>query len=94
MNATQDMIRWPGIMITAVLDGITKDCIYNSQMLRVVAYDANMIDLMCAEGGGSYRVGHNFCARNLRLAYAMTYASIQGRNCLGSVALWDTKLPR
>ena len=94
VNATQTMILWRGVILTAVLDGITKYGVYNSQMLRVESFDSNMIDMVCVEGGASYRVSVNFCARNLRLAYAMTYASIQGRSCQGTVALWDTKHPR
>ena len=90
LNSTQDMILWQGVMLTAVLDGITKDGVYNSQLLRVDSWDSKLINLTCTEGGSSYSMTHNFCARNMRLAYAMTYASIQGRSCLGSVALWDT----
>ena len=52
--------------------------------------DILLINLTSAEGGALYSVTHNFCARNLKLAHAMTYASIQGRSCLGSFAFWET----
>ena len=90
LNATQDMVLWSNVVLTAVLDGITKDGVYNSQLLRVDSWESKWINLTCAEGGAFYSVTHKFCARNLRLAYAMAYASIQGRSCLGRVALWDT----
>ena len=73
------------------LDGMTKEGIYNSQLLGIGSWCEGNIRLTCVEGGDEYCVSHGFCARNLRLAYAITYASIQGRSCTGSVALWDTK---
>ena len=88
------MILWPGVCLTAVLDGMTKDGIYNSQLLKVERWDSESVKLICAEGGESYTVPLVFCGRHLRLAYAMTYASIQGRSCRGTVALWDTRHPR
>ena len=94
VNIPQNMILWPGVRLTAVLDGLSKEGVYNSQLLRVVDWDSSHIKLVCVEGGQAFTVTHAFCARNLRLAYAMTYASIQGRSCLGSVALWDTQHPR
>ena len=72
LNATQDMILWQGVILTAVLDGITKDGVYNSQLLRVDSWDSKFISLTCVEGGASYSLSHTFCSRNLRLAYAMT----------------------
>ena len=94
VNLPQDMILWPGVRLTAVLDGLSKEGIYNSQLLRVKDWDSTHVKLVCVEGGQAYNVTHAFCARNLRLAYAMTYASIQGRSCQGSVALWDTHHPK
>ena len=88
------MSLWPGVLITTVLDGLPKEGIYSSQLLGVITWDANTISLTCAEGGQLYSVTHAFCQRNLRLAYAMTYASVQGRTCLGSVALFDTTHPK
>ena len=96
VNAPQDMVLWPGVVLTAVFDGMTKEGIYNSQLLRLESWKGSKdsegnIRLTCVEGGDEYCVTHGFCARNLRLAYAMSYASMQGRSCAGTVALWDTK---
>ena len=85
------MILWPGVRLCAVLDGLSKEGIYNSQLLRVVSWTGGMIDLVCTEGCQSHRVTIAFCQRNLRLAYALTYAAVQGRTCTTSVALHDTK---
>ena len=57
-------------------------------------WDSTHVKLVCVEGGQAYNVSHVFCGRHLRLSYAMTYASIQGRSCQGSVALWDTDHPK
>ena len=56
----------------------------------VESWDSKLSNSPCDEEGSSYSVSHNLCARHIRSAYALTYASIQGRICLGSVALWDT----
>ena len=80
--------------MTAVLDGLSRCGIYNSQLLTVQSWDQKNVELKCSEGGVTYSVTHEFCRKNLRLAYAMTYASIQARTCHGTVALGDTKHPR
>ena len=90
-NVSQPMVLWKGVSLTAVLDGLSKYGIYDSQLLTVQGWCDKEIKLCCQEGGDLYTVTHVFCRRNLRLAYAMTYASIQARTCLGSVALWDSK---
>ena len=82
------------LLLTAVLDGITKDGIYNSQLLKVEDWGEGWIKVRCIEGGECYNVSANFLARNLRLAHALTYASVQGRSCKGSVALFDTNHQR
>ena len=93
-NTSQPMILWPGVPLTAALDGLSRCGIYNSQLLTVQGWDQKNVELKCAEGGAIYNITHEFCRKNLRLAYAMTYASIQARTCHGTVALWDTKHPR
>ena len=90
-NVSQAMVLWKGVPLTVVLDGLSKYGIYNSQLLTVQGWCDKEVKLCCQEGGQHYTVTYDFCRRNLRLAYAMTYASIQARTCLGSVALWDTK---
>ena len=90
-NVSQPMVLWKGVPLTAVLDGLSKCGIYNSQLLTVQGWSDKDIEVVCQEGGQKYTVTYEFCRRSLRLAYAMTYASIQARTCQGTVALWDTK---
>ena len=85
------MILWPGVRLCAVLDGLSKEGIYNSQLLRVVSWGSGKIELVCVEGGQTHRVTLAFCQLNLRLAFFMTYASVQGRTVVGTLALHDTK---
>ena len=80
--------------MTAVLDGLSRCGIYNSQLLTVQSWDEKHVELKCSEGGVTYNITHEFCRRNLRLGYAMTYASIQAGTGTGAVALWDTKHPK
>ena len=94
VNTPQEMRLWKGVLLTAVLDGLTKEGIYNSQLLKVISWDKKNITLQCIEAGREYDLTHGFVQRNCRLAYAMTYASIQGRSCPNSVALWDTQHPK
>ena len=54
------MILWPGVLLTAVLDGITINGIYNSQLLQVVKWDNTTITMCCFEGGDIYTVSHAF----------------------------------
>ena len=51
LNAPQNMILLPGVCLTAVLDGITKEGIYKNQLFRVQDWDSNSAKLVCAEGG-------------------------------------------
>ena len=94
LNATQNMVLWQGVPLTAVLDGLSKYGIYNNQLLTVKTWDEKSLQVECQEGGELYEISHDFCKRSLRLAYSMTYASIQARTCTGTVALWDTKHPK
>ena len=84
VNMPQDMLLWKSVLLTAVLDGLTKEGIYNIQLLRVLSWDTHQAINAVTRG---------FVHINCRLAYSMTYASIQGRSCPGSVALWDTRHP-
>ena len=52
VNLPQNMILWPGVRLTAVLDGLSKEGIYNSQLLRVTEWDSTHVKLVCVEGGG------------------------------------------
>ena len=93
-DTSQAMVMWPGSILTAVLHGLNRCGIYNSQLLTVQSWDQKNVELKCSEGGAIYSITHEFCRKNLRLGYAMTYASIQARTCTGTVDLWDTKHPR
>ena len=75
-------------------DGLSRCGISNSQLLTVQSWDENSVELKCSEGGVAYSVTHEFCRKDLRLGYAMTYASIQAKTYPGAVALRDTKHPR
>ena len=93
-NTSHAMILWPGVPLTAVLDGLTGCGIYNSQPQTVQGWDQKNVELKCSEGGVTYTITHEFCRRKLRLRYAMTYASIQARTCRGTVQLLDWASPR
>ncbi len=81
------MYLYPGLVSTAVLDGMGRNKIYHAQLLRVTAVGEN-IGLQCTEGGQEYEVTRAWAQRNLRLAWAIVYAAIQARTCHGPVALF------
>ena len=93
-NAPQDMILWLGFPLIAVLDGISKIGIYNSQQLEVMGWDESTVSLRCSEGGREYKVAKGFVSQNCRPGFCVTYSSCQGRTCFGTVCLWDTSGPR
>ncbi len=92
LKGEQTMLLWRGVPLIAVLNELSKHGIYTSQMLVTIAVD-DYVHLRCAEGGQEYAVSHLWAQANLRLGYAVCYASIQSRTCHGTVALWDTKHP-
>ena len=93
LQGEQSMLLWAGVPLIAVLSEVSKHGIYNSQFLTVVGYDDGSLELECAEGGARYTVCHTWARSNLRLGYAVCYASIQSRTWHKSCALWDTAHP-
>ncbi|MDA8584458.1 hypothetical protein N9L68_09475 [bacterium] len=93
-NTSQPMALWRGVPLVAALGGLSRCEIYNSQPLTVQSWHENRVELKCSEGGATYSITHDFCRRDLRLGYAMTYASIQARTYPGAIALWDTQQPK
>ena len=87
-NEAQDLYVYPGIVLTAVTDGMGRNKIYNAQLLSVTAVGES-IELECTEGGQTYEVTRAWAQRKLRLAWAIVYAAIQARTCHGTVALHD-----
>ena len=90
---SQDIIVWPGVILTACLESVSKHGIYNSQLLRVVRWSAEGLELECTESAQRYTVPQNW--GSLRHAASMCYAAVQGRSCTNqTVVLWDTTSKR
>jgi hypothetical protein len=79
--AGQNMWLWPGIEL---LGSAGSRRIRNGVLYTVTAVDHDTVTL------GDIQLTHVQAAASLRLAYARTYASIQGTEFNGTVALWDT----
>ena len=75
------MWLWPGIVL---LGSAGSRRIRNGVMYTVTAVTSDTVTL------GDVQLTHAQAAASLRLLYARTYASIQGADFDGSVALWDT----
>ena len=60
-NISQPMVLWKGIPLTAVLDGLSKYGIYNSQLLTVQGWCDKEITLVCQEGGQHSTMTYEFC---------------------------------
>ena len=80
---------WPGTVLTAVLDSLSKHGIYNAQLLRVLGWTDHTLSLECCEGGEQYEVPRAWAVHNLRHGSCITYAAIQARTCHGTVQLLD-----
>ena len=91
---SQEILLWEGQVVTAVLDSVSKHGIYNAQLLRVVQWDEENLELICTESGDNYVVPLSWCPNNLRHSAAICYAAVQGRSCTNQVALWDTNNKR
>ena len=86
---------WEGIVLSAVLDSISRQGIYNAQLLRITGWGEDTLDLQCRESAQTYSVPLGWAAANLRHGAAITYAAVQGRSCTNQrVALWDTTSKR
>ena len=77
-------------MLPAVLDGVSRQGIYNAQLLSVQGWSEDLLRLKCTEGGAEFAVPIEWAQQNLRYGAAICYAAIQARTCYGTVALWDT----
>ena len=88
---SQEIIVWHGIILTAVLDSVSKYGIYNAQLLRIEAWTEENLELRCTESNEVYSVPLSWCPNNLRHAASICYAAVQGRSCINQkVALWDS----
>ena len=83
LNAPQQMWLWPGIKLLGCLP-IEKLGIRNGVEYTVQAVDTTTVTL---ENGPT--LTHEQAVAWLRLPYAMTYASVQGRETDGTLCLWD-----
>ena len=79
--AGQNMFLWPGIEL---IGSAGSRRIRNGVLYTVTAVTHDTVTL------GEIQLTHAQAAASLRLSYARTYASIQGTEFTGSVALWDT----
>jgi hypothetical protein len=80
--AGQNMWLWPGIEL---LGSAGSRRIRNGLLYTVTAVSQDTVTL------GDIQLSHAQAAASLRLSYARTYASIQGTEFDGTVALWDTE---
>ena len=79
--AGQNMWLWPGIQLVGSAGSRR---IRNGVLYEVTAIDHDTVTL------GDIQLTHAQAAASLRLSSARTFASIQGTEFDGTVALWDT----
>ena len=92
---SQEISVWKGIIVTAVLDSVSKYGIYNAQLLRIEAWNEENLELVCTESNEAYSVPITWCPNNIRHAASICYAAVQGRSCINQkVALWDSSNKR
>ena len=70
--------------------GVQSLVFYNSQLLKVMSWDADSVTLQCTEGQREHRASREWLALNTRLGWSVCYAAIQARTCHGTVCLHDT----
>ena len=92
MNKPQHMVLWPWVVLVAVLPEV-KNGIWNSQLLVIQAIEETL-SLRCLDTAKEYEITTQFCQKYLRLSYALTYASLQGRTMAGTLRLLDLSHPR
>jgi hypothetical protein len=80
--AGQNMWLWPGLEL---LGSAGSRRIRNGVLYTITAVTHDSVTL------GDIQLTHEQAAASLRLSYARTYASIQGTEFDGTVALWDTE---
>ena len=83
LNAPQPMWVWPGLKLLGCLP-IERQGIRNGVEYTVAAVTTESVTL---ENGPT--LTHEQAVAWLRLPYAMTYASVQGRETDGTLCLWD-----
>ena len=84
-NEAQDMLLWPGILVMG--------CMKTGPVQNGVFYEVEAVDDESVSLVDGPTLTHFMAARNLRLTYALTYASCQGLTLDGRVRLWDTQSP-
>ena len=85
LNRPQAMWLWPGIELLGCVP-MERGGIRNGVSYKVEALTDEVVRL---EGG--VELPFKSCSCDLRLSHAMTYASVQGRECSGSLCLHDTE---
>ena len=76
-------------MLTAVLDGLSKQGIYNAQALILESWAEDSLRLRCQEGGHTYAVPLSWAAENLHHGCCLCYAAVQARTIHTTVCLHD-----
>ena len=88
---SQDITVWPAVICTAVLEAVSRHGIWYAQLLRILGWTEETLELECTESAQTYSVPLEWAQANLRHGAAITYAAVQGRSCTNqTVALWDT----
>jgi ATP-dependent exoDNAse (exonuclease V) alpha subunit len=87
LNAPQEMWIWPGLELLGCLP-IEKQGVRNGVLYKIESITEDTVHF---EGGIS--LSKEDCVQLMRLSHAMTYASVQGRETDGSLALFDCTSP-
>ena len=74
------MILWKSVPLTAVLDGLSKYGIYNSQLLIVQGWCEKEIKLVCQEGGQHYTVTYDVLSEELKARVCYDVRQYSGEN--------------
>ena len=91
---SQEIVVWEGNVLTANLDSVSRQGIYNAQPLKITGW-GDSLELECTESAQTYSVPLGWAQANLRHGAAICYAAVQGRSCTSQrVALWDTTSKR
>ena len=87
LNAPQEMFIWPGLELLGCLP-IEKQGVRNGVLYKIESINEDTVHF---EGGIS--LSKEDCVQMMRLSHCMTYASVQGRETDGSLALFDCTSP-
>lgn len=80
----EPMWLWPGLL---VIGRNKHGTIANGCFYEVLAANDQTVEIQTE--AGPVQVSHAVASKNLRLTYALTYASVQGLTLPGRVRLWD-----